>query len=105
MKLTSIKINEADREKTKSAELIDAPAYPYGMCLRLEEATIAKLEIATLPKVGEKMMVMARVEVSETSQRDVVGGSPQRSISLQITDLAIGADVKDKDHATTLYGG
>lgn len=106
MNLKSMKLSKSDREQeTKAVEsMIERPAYPYGLCLRLDNQTLEKLEIGELPDVGSKMTILAKVEVSSTSQHDVAGGKPNRTLELQITDLALGADLDVKDHAGTLYG-
>lgn len=105
MKLKSMKLSKSDRESaSKQAEsMIERPAYPYGLCLRLDNEALEKLEIGELPEVGSKMTVLATVEVSATSQHDVAGGSPNKTLELQITDMALGADLDVKDHAAALY--
>jgi hypothetical protein len=109
MKLASMKMDPKAREEmmTPSSALEDGPIYPYGLTLQLDDDTLDKLDLE-LPKVGEKLMVMAHVEVTSVSSnasRDGGKTRKHRSASLQITDLAIGPHEKATDAAEKLYDG
>jgi hypothetical protein len=82
----------------------DAPLYPYGLTLRLDNDTLDKLKVRSLPEVGESMLVLARVNVTSVSSSESDSGK-NRTCELQITDLAL--DVKDSDtgRAGRLYDG
>lgn len=71
----------------------DAPRYPYGLEVSLEEEAIEKLGIK-LPEHGAALGLVAKVIVTAVSETE--SGDPgqkkrtNRSIRLQITDLALG---------------
>ena len=76
------------------------PKYPYGLSLCLDDETLAKLGITTLPEVGAVMQLVARVEVCSVSQYENQKDS-DKSVNLQITDMALDTG---KSMATKLYG-
>lgn len=107
MKLKSMKISAAEREKRNTpAETSATPdAYPWGLSLNLENDTLDKLGLE-LPAVGDELVLVARVKVTSVSSREGEGESKARSASLQITDMAVGGEKSDAtDAAATLYGG
>lgn len=81
------------------------PKYPYGLTIELCDEVIDKLGLGSLPSVDSTMMLMARVTVTRISENQTQGGEPERSIGLQITELALGPDAApQKDAAKALYG-
>lgn len=82
----------------------EGPAYPYGLCLYLDDETLTKLGITTLPDVGTKMQLTAVVEVTSNSQRQTQDGKTV-NMDLQITDMELSGSEAQKDQATMLYGG
>jgi hypothetical protein len=91
VKLTNMKIQPAEAYPTSPAP--EGPRYPYGLEITLEEEAIAKLELE-LPKHGAVLGLTAKVTV--TSVAEIESGDPgqkkrtNRTIRLQITDLALG---------------
>lgn len=85
----------------------DAPRYPYGLELRLDEEALAKLGITAPPSVGTTMMITAKVIVTSASQHQTQGGDPEFSSCWQITDMECGSSASDKQAgaASQLYGG
>ena len=85
----------------------DEPRYPYGLCIRLGKDELEKLGITALPTVGSKMKISAECFVESTSAYETQGSGKDMSLSLQITDMEIGAtDAKktNDQNATMLYG-
>jgi hypothetical protein len=86
----------------------ETPKYPYGLKLDLDEEGLAKLKITELPKVGEKMVLTAQVEVCSVSQYESKEGGADQRVSLQITAMALEGGAKEApakaDPAQTLYG-
>jgi hypothetical protein len=81
----------------------DAPKYPYGLTLNLDDEVLAKLGITTPPTVGTRMMVTAMVNVTSTSQYATQSGT-DASVNLQITDMDLtGAPASDQ--AQRMYPG
>jgi hypothetical protein len=65
------------------------PKYPWGLQLRLENESLDKLGITTLPEVGKECRVVGVAKVVSVEQRDREGGETRRHVELQITKLAI----------------
>lgn len=103
MELKNMKMTSDERSEMKSSIPVDAPNYPYGLCLHLEDAAIEKLGLPALPAAEQTMMLHARVKVERVSSSETAEGK-NRSLSLQITDMALVADEEKKDPAKTLYG-
>jgi hypothetical protein len=92
MKMVNMKMSRKETEKTAppAGVATEGPEYPYGLCLNLEREQIDKLGLGT-PKAGSKMMLHAAVEVKSVTVTDEKGGKGYKSLSLQITDLALEA--------------
>lgn len=67
----------------------DSPRYPYGLCIDLNNESLDKLKMATLPDVGDEVTITAKARVQSVSERDSIDGDSSRSVSLQITKLRI----------------
>lgn len=99
MKLTA---KEAKAEVACCPAEEGGPAYPYGLSLNLDDEVLAKLGLTELPAVGTKMMLMAVVEVTGTSQYSNQDGK-EGNVNLQIT--AMDLQPADKPSAAErLYG-
>jgi hypothetical protein len=84
----------------------DLPKYPYGLTINLDDETLAKLGITSLPDVGVAMTLTARVEVCSTSQYQNRDGKKDVSLSLQITAMELsGAAESSPSTASLLYPG
>lgn len=91
-----------------SSDADDAPKYPYGTTLYLNEDVMKKLGMETLPAVGSEMTLTAKVKVVGVSQRERFGGEKCSNIDLQMTDMELGAPAETRtnlERANTLYGG
>lgn len=81
----------------------DAPKYPWGLSLCLENDQLEKLGITgKLPETGTVMQLVARVEVTNTGDSKSQNGEDRRSISLQVTDMSLAPE--GSDPAKALYG-
>lgn len=105
-KLVSMKITPAElKKRTEPRSLAegDAPAYPYGLSINLDDDALTKLGIGDdLPESETEMVLVAKVEVTNVSSSDSAGGGKRRSISLQITEMCL-EEGSSKDAADTLY--
>lgn len=105
-KLVSMKITKADRsaeQEKYAAAPTEGDAYPYGLTVRLDDRSLEKLgEDVTDYAVGDKMMLIAMVEVCETSARESLVGGDDQSMTLQITSCCL-EDAPAKDPASKLY--
>lgn len=90
------------------------PVYPWGLCISLDDDTLAKLKLdGEMPSVGEMihLCAMAKVtSVSENEQEDGSGGKKTcRRVELQITHLATESEDEENDRSIArqgrFYGG
>lgn len=96
MALTSLKITKKEmqqREKDMQVSIgsSDGERYPYGTRLDLDNDTLEKMGIKTLPPVGSTMMIEAKVTVIG-SRQSATKERTNRSLELQITDMELEAD-------------
>jgi hypothetical protein len=104
-KLVSMKMSKSEREEqSKPMMLGDAPIYPYGLQLRLDEEALDKLGETTLPAVGESVMVYAKAKVVSVSSNESTDGGKRRNVELQITDLCLEDPADDSAKSAALYG-
>jgi hypothetical protein len=68
----------------------DAPKYPWGLCITLNDDSLEKLGIDALPAVDVEVTIIAKATVSRTSEYQTQGGESERSLDLQITDMQVG---------------
>lgn len=101
MKIT--KEDRKDQEKKYEMPITDE-TYPYGLQVNLEEMSIKKLGMEELPEVGKEMILVAKVDVTSVSNRKD-NFRQNRNVSLQITDMELKEQVKNrKSSAENLYG-
>lgn len=103
MELKSMKISKSSQETMAKPAMLEAPQYPYGLSIRLDNDSLEKLGMSDLPKAGKKMKLMAMVEVVGSSQHTMKGGKDMKSVELQITSMGLESD-SEKDASKELYG-
>jgi hypothetical protein len=109
VKLTSMALTKSDIKKQMEPTLAkdsnkDAPRYPWGLELNLDESAIAKLGLDELPEVGESYTLVAKCDITSAASSKTQGGNSRR-LGLQITAMALEESTeKDGDAAKTLYG-
>lgn len=105
MEMTNLKMSDDDaKEYAQPTLAAGTPEYPYGLCICLDEDTISKLGITTLPKVGQSMTMQAKVEVRSVSDSNSKDMGRQRRLELQITDMALAGSKGKEDTAKAIYG-
>ena len=82
----------------------DAPKYPYGLKITLNDESLAKLNLTQLPAIGTKLQISATAEVCSTSAYQDQSGEAETSMSLQITAMELGGTQQSNDLASKLYG-
>lgn len=92
---------EEAKEQTQPTEK-DAPEYPWGLCITLNDDSLEKLGVSELPKIGTKVTIMAEADVTSVSSYQTQGGEAELSVSLQITDMKLGGVGKVE---SKLYNG
>lgn len=107
MALVSMKMSREEAKEISQPSMMDAPEYPYGLCLDLDDDALEKLGITVLPKVGTEMLINAKVVVKSVSSYDTQGGEAEARVSLQVTDMEIASNQTERNNgaATLLYGG
>lgn len=92
--LVSMKLKPREKEATDRiypSMSSTEPEYPWGLQITLEEEQLKALGITALPKVGATVTITARAEICRTAEYDSQGDGEQRSIGLQITEIALGS--------------
>lgn len=80
----------------------EAPKYPYGLSLDLNDDVLKKLGITTLPTVGTTMLLTAEVKVTRISAYEEQDGSEQ-CLGLQITSMDLANPSSSSSAAEKLY--
>jgi len=105
--LVSMKMDRKAAEKRSTGEVpSDRPVYPWGLSVNLDHEALDKLGMSKLPTVGKSLYLTALVDVTSVSENESREGgktTTNRSVSLQITNLALGP-VGRKSDADALYG-
>lgn len=106
MALVSMKMSREEAKEISQPSMMDAPEYPYGLCLDVDDDALEKLGVTALPKVGTEMLINAKVVVKSVSSHDTQGGESEARASLQITDMEIVSNQTERNSgaATLLYG-
>jgi hypothetical protein len=95
-----------EAEEQVSPSVGDAPKYPWGLQLCLNDDSLDKLGVKTLPAVGTEVTIVAKATVAATRENATEGEGSSSSMDLQITDMQI--DGLDTDlfgrAAEMLYG-
>lgn len=108
MKLVNMKMSEEEAAEYSAGTLsADAPKYPYGLRLDLDDDALEKLQLLKdLPDVGDSFMIQAKVSVVTVSQRETMEGDNEASVCLQITDMGceFSSSEETSDPQTKLYG-
>jgi hypothetical protein len=93
MKLVNMKLPPKKRSEGLEESAIPKEDYPYGLQLDLNDDSLSKLKLDPQKvKVGQKMRIVADVEVTRVSMSESTKGDTDKSITLQITDVGIEGD-------------
>lgn len=90
MKLVDLKMSKADKKESSPmvAGKYEGPDYPYGTCLRLDNASLEKLGMDELPKVGAVMHVSGLGRVTAVSSHESKNRD-ERTVEIQIEQLGV----------------
>ncbi len=101
MNLTNMKMSSSERED--ESMLVDSDEdYPWGLRVHLDSAAMSKLN--TPAKIGDKLMLVAMVNVTNTTEYADASGS-SNSMSLQITDMALESARDSDDRLARMFKG
>lgn len=92
---------KAPQEESMDTAMAEAPVYPYGLCLQLDENALKALGFDGLPQVGQTIAIRAMVTVQSASSYQATDGDQELSSSWQITDMEV---LNPTDAAASLYG-
>lgn len=87
--LVSVKRTKKDKKNSDHAISSDSSDFPFGLSISLDDETLDKLGITTLPKVGSDMIV-AGVGVVESISERSDKNRKSRNVQIQLTKLAVG---------------
>lgn len=104
MQLQDMKMNESEMKQYEGSVVADAPKYPYGLRIDLNQESLKKLGILSLPRVGDEFMLHAKVEVCCTSENENIKGEMQANVGLQIMEMALEKGPSEKSTEAQLYG-
>ena len=105
MNLVNMQMSQEEAKEYTSAMPGDpgnAPRYPWGLCINLDDDSLTKLGITELPAVGSTLLLMAHVTVTSVRSSQQMDGDKESGTELQITDMALSAPTT-KDAAATLW--
>lgn len=102
MNMVSMKMSREEAKECCETVACDAPEYPYGLCIDLNDDALDKLGLKALPAVGTVVMIQAQAIVTATSSNSTQGGEQEMRASLQITDMAVTAN-DSRSSAERLY--
>jgi hypothetical protein len=91
---------DAAMPSVPAASKPSVPTYDYGLCLRLNEESLEKLQIdGDLPAVGDMIhfVAMAKVTSASVSEREGTNGGKETCRSVELTVTHIGM-LEDEDH-------
>lgn len=85
----------------------EGPKFPFGLSVRLNNESMDKLGLGSMPKVGSEMQLTALVNVESTEESERADGGSRKSMTLQITSMGLdtGKSDTDKEKAEILFGG
>lgn len=87
MKMADMKMSKAQQKETMP-QAADSPQYPYGLQIRLDNASLDKLGMTKLPKVGTKVMVHGMGVITSVSQHESKNND-SRNVEIQLHELAV----------------
>lgn len=103
MAMTSMKMTSGEAKSYSSPIVSDAPMYPYGLAVSLNHEAVQKLGLdKAMPSVGQKLMLMAHVEVTTVRSDKEYDGDVRMNIELQITDMDV-MPLREELDAKALY--
>ena len=85
-----VSMKRTKKDKTNTDHAIDESKFPYGLSISLDDESLSKLGIKTLPPVGEAMIVVGIGKVESVSERSDQRRS-SRNVTIQLEELEVGA--------------
>lgn len=83
----------------KGPSIDQVPKYPYGLCISLDDDSLAKLGLEGECEPGDGVQLIAMAKVTNASATEKADGSTCRRVELQITHLALGPEHSEEEIA------
>lgn len=87
--MSLVDLEMSDDESNTDPAAPDAPRFPFGLSLSLNDEMLGRLGIDSLPSVGAKMIVAGVGEVTDVSERQGQEGA-DRSVTIQLQRAEVG---------------
>lgn len=102
--MINLRITEEEKKDQAShSVLYDTPEYPYGLKLQIDPETYAKLGLKDAPQIGQKLILLAAVEVCGGYEEDQKGDVKGYSMTLQIEQMELKAASQSQQAEDVLY--
>lgn len=88
MKMADMKLSKSEKKDSMPCVAENQPDYPYGTRLHLDSASLDKLGMDKLPKVGTKVMVSAIGVVTSVSQHESKNND-SRNVDIQLQEMGV----------------
>lgn len=98
--MINMKMTKKEAKEYTSPSPENAPAYPYGLSLYLNDETLKKLGYETAPAAGTELTLIAKVTVTSCGMNQQQDGDQEIRCDLQITDMELSGPAAD---ATAIY--
>lgn len=103
MSLTEEEAKEYAGDMCCGVDKEDGPKFPYGLQLYLDDATLEKLGITSLPNVGVQVNLMATAMVTSIEQRQDRKGESETKMQLQITNMEVQMPSPERNAASKMW--
>jgi len=103
--LHDMQLKEEERKEMSNCMATGAPEYPYGLRIEICPKSYKMLGLTDPPKVGQKMIIEAVVEVKSISDEKKKGDAPEYAMSLQIIQMGLESPKEEtKSTSDIMYG-
>jgi hypothetical protein len=95
MALKDMKFTKTELKERNTGSTIPSPnedKYPYGLRISLDSATLKKLGLKSMPKVGSDITLKAQACVVSCSVNERLEGGSDRRLELQIERMDLNND-------------
>lgn len=107
MALKDLTMTPAEAKETmlgyNATDVKDAPKYPYGTRLDLNDDTLQKLGITKMPSIGDEVAITAVGKVISVNAYEEQGGAEQ-CLGIQLTSMETNFPAETSNAASKLYG-
>jgi len=86
--MADMQLSKTEKKDSMPCVAESQPDYPYGTRLHLDSASLDKLGMSKLPKVGAKVMVSAIGVVTSVSQHESKSND-SRNVEIQLQEMGV----------------